>query len=84
MCTGNDIGNLVPQRMSEHVWLLWPKILPSLKGTAKLIGLYGDSIMSVQHFRKWCKEFETVGETGFTKTIHNLRFICCIGIIWPG
>jgi len=69
---GNNTWNLVPQRSSEYVRFLCLKNLSSLKGTAMLIGMYGDSIMSAQHSRKWGKEFRMNGQTGFTAMIYNL------------
>jgi hypothetical protein len=49
-----------------------------------LIVVYGDSVMSAEHSRKWGKEFETSGQTGFTAMIHNSIFIHHIGITWLG
>jgi hypothetical protein len=81
-CNGNDTGRLVSQRRSECAWFLLAKYLPSLKCTAMLIGVYGDSIMRMQHFRKWLKEFEVSGETRFAEMMsHNSRFIRYIGIV---
>jgi hypothetical protein len=66
MCNGNDIGNMVPQEVHSVIRFLWAEHVSPIKIHCQLIEVYGDGVMSVQHVRNWCREFEN-GRTN----IHN-------------
>jgi hypothetical protein len=40
------------------VRILWAKHVYPVEIHRQMIEVYGDGVMSVQHVRKWCREFE--------------------------
>ena len=45
------------EELRSVIWFLWAKGTAPIEIHREILAVYGSNVMTVQHMRKWCREF---------------------------